>query len=155
MSGDYYDRQGRLVDLWEWADLGADEAYKRVADTTLVDGTWISTIWLGLDHSWGKGPPLIFETMVFPCKGPSVGVAQLMADPSLGDDWREQECWRWPTEAAAITGHDQVVAKITEALERLADAVSGLAAPGDGEGEAGQHDGDQPEGDDPGVDVDH
>jgi hypothetical protein len=26
---------------------------------------WVSTIFLGLDHSWGKGPPILFETMVF------------------------------------------------------------------------------------------
>ena len=25
----------------------------------------VSTVWLGLDHSFGGGPPLIFETMVF------------------------------------------------------------------------------------------
>ena len=34
-------------------------------------GTWVtpevrvSTIFLGLDHRWGDGPPLLFETMVF------------------------------------------------------------------------------------------
>lgn len=25
----------------------------------------VSTVFLGLDHNWGNGPPLIFETMVF------------------------------------------------------------------------------------------
>jgi len=25
----------------------------------------ISTVFLGLDHSFGKGPPLLFETMIF------------------------------------------------------------------------------------------
>jgi len=31
----------------------------------------ISTVFLGLDHSFGSGPPLLFETMVFngPCDG--------------------------------------------------------------------------------------
>ena len=126
MSLDYFDRAGRPIGLFEWAELAADVDYKRVTETTLVDGTWVSTVWLGLDHQlYTEGPPLIFETMVFPRHGPSVGVAQLLADPSSGDHWREQECWRWPTEAAARAGHDQVVAKITEALDRLREAVDG------------------------------
>ena len=25
----------------------------------------VSTVFLGMDHSWGNGPPLIFETMIF------------------------------------------------------------------------------------------
>lgn len=38
---------------------------KHVAED-IIDGKWISTIWLGLDHNWcDNGPPLIFETMVF------------------------------------------------------------------------------------------
>jgi hypothetical protein len=59
----YYDRQGKPIDgALEW---GARlRGPKRVAETTLPDGTWISTVWLGLDHAWGGGPPLIFETMV-------------------------------------------------------------------------------------------
>lgn len=28
-------------------------------------GEKLSTVWLGLDHGWGGGPPLIFETMLF------------------------------------------------------------------------------------------
>lgn len=30
-----------------------------------VGGYRVSTIFLGMDHSWGEGPPLLFETMVF------------------------------------------------------------------------------------------
>lgn len=25
----------------------------------------VSTVFLGLDHAWGGGPPLLFETMIF------------------------------------------------------------------------------------------
>jgi hypothetical protein len=25
----------------------------------------VSTVFLGLDHQWGDGPPLVFETMIF------------------------------------------------------------------------------------------
>jgi len=36
----------------------------RVAHTT-IGQVLISTVFLGLDHQWGDGPPLLFETMVF------------------------------------------------------------------------------------------
>ena len=39
-----------------------------VAQETLPNGIYISTIWMGLDHNYGAGRPLIFETMVFGAK---------------------------------------------------------------------------------------
>jgi hypothetical protein len=121
---DYYDRQGRPIDLYRWADLLGDSEYKFVASDELFDGTWVSTVWLGIDHRYfGDGPPLIFETMVFPRKGPTVPIAEMLANPEAGAHWCEQECWRYSTETEALAHHDQVVAKITEALERLRDAV--------------------------------
>jgi hypothetical protein len=39
----------------------------RVARTELPGGREVSTVFLGLDHQWmPDGPPLLFETMVFP-----------------------------------------------------------------------------------------
>ena len=35
-----------------------------VARTT-VDDVLVSTIFLGIDHNFGDGPPLLFETMIF------------------------------------------------------------------------------------------
>ena len=56
----YYDKAGNPITLEELMQLNSPE-YKRVAETTLEDGTWISTVWLGLDHAWGgDGDPLIF-----------------------------------------------------------------------------------------------
>jgi hypothetical protein len=53
----------------EWAGW-SEEAYKagnagprRVAETT-VNGWWVSTVFLGINHGF-SGPPLWFETMVF------------------------------------------------------------------------------------------
>jgi hypothetical protein len=37
-----------------------------VAKTDLPDGRRVSTVYLGMDHSFGDGPPLLWETMVFP-----------------------------------------------------------------------------------------
>lgn len=73
-----------------------DRAYKRVAQTTLPDGTWISTVWLGIDHQFiDTEPPLIFETMVF------------WSEENLS----ELDMARYATEAEAQTGHDAMVTK--------------------------------------------
>jgi len=36
-----------------------------VAKTTISEKINVSTVFLGLDHSFGNGPPLLFETMIF------------------------------------------------------------------------------------------
>src|SRR5215471_17514474 len=39
----------------------------RVAVTELPNGGRVSTVFLGLDHNYsGVGPPIVFETMIFP-----------------------------------------------------------------------------------------
>lgn len=71
----YYDRQGfplpgMALDPWEesatkkWAELSQNQEYVRVAWDELPDGSYLSTVWLGLDHGW-SGRPLFFETMRF------------------------------------------------------------------------------------------
>lgn len=46
------------------AMLDADA--RRVARTRVAPDCHVSTVFLGLDHNFtGKGPPLLFETMVF------------------------------------------------------------------------------------------
>ncbi len=37
----------------------------RTVAKTEVRGAHISTVFLGLDHNFGDGPPLLFETLVF------------------------------------------------------------------------------------------
>jgi hypothetical protein len=68
MREKFYRRDGTVCrgGLLEWAKLMEDPHYKIVSQTELEDGTVISTVWLGVDHNFGgKGPPIIFETMVF------------------------------------------------------------------------------------------
>jgi len=43
---------------WEGADI-------HVADTYLTGDIRVSTVFLGLNHNYGSGPPLLFETAVF------------------------------------------------------------------------------------------
>jgi hypothetical protein len=50
--------------LLEWAACFESSALRQVARETVADSD-VSTVFLGLDHQWGDGPPLIWETMVF------------------------------------------------------------------------------------------
>ncbi len=60
----YYDKNGNPLGLYEWVALLEDKEYSRVG-LDERDGIRVSTVWLGLDHSFGSGPLHIFETMVF------------------------------------------------------------------------------------------
>ena len=52
-------------DLMKWAEW-YEKADRRVAKTTLSNGVEISTVFLGLDHSFSnKSKPVLFETMIF------------------------------------------------------------------------------------------
>lgn len=50
-------------DIIEWAN-NFENSDRRVANT-LIGKVRVSTVFLGLNHNWREGPPLIFETMVF------------------------------------------------------------------------------------------
>lgn len=95
----YYDRTGAPIsDMMAWAKKSEDPEYKRVAEDH-VGRYWISTVWLGLDHQFGDGPPLIFETMVFEKdETGEVNFADLDSD-------------RYSTEAEAVEGHRLMVEK--------------------------------------------
>ena len=92
---EFYDRQGNPLGIHQWGSLLKKEEIQRVRETTLSDGKWISTVWLGLDHNFGPGPPLIFETMVFTKDG----------------EGRTLDCERYSTEQEAIAGHEAMVEK--------------------------------------------
>lgn len=98
MSIDYYDKQGKPLTDEQYMDLlrtiGPD--YKRVASTDIGD-IWLSTVWLGLDHQYGDGEPLIFETMQF-------------------DDGEAGDCERYSTIEEAQAGHDAWVKRIEDHL---------------------------------------
>jgi hypothetical protein len=84
----YYDRDGKAISEADRASMPMD--YYRVAQDVINDVT-VSTVWLGLDHGMGDGPPLIFETMLF----------------RQTDDGVE-DCWRYSTETEARAGHARV-----------------------------------------------
>lgn len=95
----YYDRDGKLRPFEEIATIESaararGEDYRRIARTKVpgADST-VSTVWLGLDHQFGDGPPLIFESLVF-------------------GGGMDGEMERYSTEAEARAGHDALVAKV-------------------------------------------
>lgn len=87
----FFDRDGRRIGYWRYAELVSDLSYVDVGCTAIGDDAEVSTVWLGMNHNWRGSPPLIFETMVF---GGSLDGHQ----------------WRYATEQEAREGHDTVVA---------------------------------------------
>lgn len=47
----------------EWARW-FESADRHVASTT-KNSVMVSTVFIGIDHSFGEGPPMLFETMIF------------------------------------------------------------------------------------------
>jgi hypothetical protein len=41
------------------------ESADRIVSQSEVGASVVSTVFLGLDHQFGAGPPLLFETMIF------------------------------------------------------------------------------------------
>jgi hypothetical protein len=116
IDGQHFDRQGQPISLRQWAQLFEDESYKRVAEDHLDDGrVWVSTVWLGFNHNWGSGPPLIFETMVFVrhseeqmARRRQWWIENMEREPHHFP-WEDLECRRWSTEQQALIGHTETV----------------------------------------------
>ena len=54
-----------VEDVKTWA-AWYEKADRKVAHTEVPElGADVSTVFLGLDHQWGDGPPILFETMIF------------------------------------------------------------------------------------------
>ena len=112
----YFDREGQPIDVLAWGRNLENQDY-RVVVQHWVRGWQVSTIWLGLDHSFGRGSPLIFETTIFP-PGDEAG---------NGSIWSDQYCDRYATEAAARAGHDQALSWLREKLGD--DSTADIAGP--------------------------
>jgi hypothetical protein len=93
----YYVLDGKtakpVADVIEWGKHFYRDN-RRVAEDDTDKGR-VSTVFLGLDHAFGSGPPEIFETMVF------------------GGDL-DGEMERYSTWEQAEAGHKAMVAKLKE-----------------------------------------
>lgn len=95
--GLFYKRDGTPYpndDSILWAKDYKRLNYRIIKQDRLFNGYFISTVWLGINHNFGFGPPLIFETMVFDDRG------------NVDLDMK-----RYSTESEAIKGHSQMVRK--------------------------------------------
>jgi len=124
----YYDRQGfpipgddaaNIPPCIMWARL-REHSDHRVAWDELPDGSQLSTVWLGMDHSFLIGPPQLFETMRF--KGetsvvrmvsPSGAPLEMEGRESLDfpdpADGELTEQLRYTTEEEALATHHEIV----------------------------------------------
>ena len=89
-------------DLFMW-ERSLSPAKRRVARTQR-DTFMVSTVFLGIDHGWGDGPPILFETMCF--GGPL-----------------DQDQNRATTKEQAQVMHDDMVARCEAALDDIAPIV--------------------------------
>ena len=90
-------------EILEWARW-FEEANRVVACTHLIDGSRVSTVFLGLNHGWGDGPPMIFETALFS--------SETIYSPILKREVQECEIVaRYATWGEAEAGHMEWVEK--------------------------------------------
>lgn len=96
-AGDFYDYDGEPISAEEFTGLCLGKDHEMVrwrVGVTEVEGWFVSTVWLGINHRFsGDGPPLIFET--------------LAAHPDHGEITR-----RYSTAEEALAGHNALVEEI-------------------------------------------
>lgn len=90
-----------IEDVQEWAFL-FEHGDRVIKQEDVGKGYRVSTVFLGLDHSFGEGPPVLFETMVF-------------SDEE--DNPLNQEMRRYCTLEEAEEGHQAVVEMVRGHLE--------------------------------------
>lgn len=76
--------------LIAWSEFFQDADRRRVG-YDIIDDITVSTVFIGLDHSFDQGPPVLFETMVF-------------------EKGEEVYCRRYHSWTEAEKGHAQIVA---------------------------------------------
>lgn len=108
----YYDRTGKPITMRQWSRVtegmyGSDPRRRRKilrrvkrVGSDYIGPYWLSTVWLGMDHGFGMGPPLIFESMAFGKPEPS---EFFEGKHRPGDQFNI--CERYATERAALRGH--------------------------------------------------
>ena len=81
-------------DLLTWAQWFERNSEERVVAQDRIGDVQISTVFLGIDHSFRQGEPLLFETMIF---------------GGRHDEYQR----RYSTREAAITGHAETLRLVT------------------------------------------
>lgn len=102
-------------DLMEWAGWFETSKDKRKVAYDEVGDHYVSTVFLGLDHSFGRGEPLLFETMVFEKEKTTKKFAgkKMTFHESL-DGFSD----RYHTKEEAVAGHKFVVGEVKKKYEK-------------------------------------
>ncbi len=90
--------QPKPATVEEFGKFMADPFRKVVSRTDLPGDVQISTVFLGLDHGWGRGEPVLFETMIF-------------------GGQHDQHMWRYTSREAAVLGHLEVLDALRAGLD--------------------------------------
>lgn len=84
------------IEAWSaWFEEASKSGRKVLRRTKVLDDCLVSTVFLGIDHGFGDGPPILFETMIF------------------GGDF-DGEQRRYSTATEALAFHDSLVALAKE-----------------------------------------
>ena len=89
-------RPKHCPDLMEWAEWM--ETADRTVQVTMIGDVRVSTVFLGLDHQFGVGSPILYETMIF------------------GGDLDEYQ-ERWQTLGEAKNGHAVAVQHVRDSMQ--------------------------------------
>jgi hypothetical protein len=87
------DKSVEPCSLFDWTEQ-MNSPERRVAFDELEGVGFVSTVFLGLDHSFFEGPPLLFETMA-----------------RIGPRWAEEVMRRYSTYDEALAGHNELLAE--------------------------------------------
>ena len=82
----------RCDDTIEWGRWFENPENRRIAEND-VNGVVISTVFLGIDHAYNGGEPILYETMVF------------------GGEF-DRECERYRSREESLAGHSEWVEKV-------------------------------------------
>ncbi len=92
----YYGINGEPISVEQWGNAMQNMEDKIVA-RDVIDGFLVSTVWLGVNHNFDGGEPIIFETMIFP-----------------EGNWSEVYMDRYSTREQALAGHEVAIAWLKE-----------------------------------------
>ena len=100
-NGEPMKLDGDLMDVVFKYGMWTQNNEVHIFDDT-IDGIRVSTVFLGVDHNFGRGPAVLFETMVF------------------GGDYNHY-CCRYCNRLQAKAGHDQALSMVREGLYGLSE----------------------------------
>lgn len=120
--GTYILKEGKIAechDIKEWAEFIENPKNKRV-DYTEVGDCYVSTVFLGIDHGFGSGEPLLFESMVF------LNRTEIVKAP-WGGSYKhnpafEEYTTRYATLEEAKRGHRRLVNKMKNTVKLVRES---------------------------------